>query len=523
MYFEHIKDLPVSIIIPYYRRPITLLQTLHTISLQTHELSLIEIIIVDDGSPASETPDISEFISTLEIKVLYQEDLGYRLSKARNLGISQAKHENIIILDCDLAVSRQFVERHLSVISAHEKSISVGFRDSQKVEDSQDPRIFKVQEPSKIGTFLRRDWRLTTHLDLDASYAESSASWTLCSGGNVAFKKSTFDDVGAYDERFTFWGGEDTEWAYRAYKRGYYFKFDPEVHAWHFDCRSFEYQENRYTDLSQKNKLLRSLVPAFENGYLDPIGEVPYVSIFITHYNKLEFLTEALMSIPKATGSRFEIVLVDDCSDCTLDEIKKQIPLDLEAKVRLFRFPSHRGVEECYAYAVRMCRGEYIAQLDADDYLLPSSIDLLIDTLKVSDKDLAYGKYKILDADGLRDGWVCKTATKEMRTLTGMYYHPLRVFRARALYRAGGMRILNLEAGVDFSLYSQLELHCEAIFCDVYTYVYRRVKNSITSEKYEKQVLAVKSVVNANAEHIYGAGNFILVQEGERLFRVTES
>lgn len=511
----------VSIIVPYYRRPLTLRQTLFSLVNQTHDMSKVEIIIVDDGSPPSERPDISRIDSSLNCKVLWQQDKGYRLSKARNLGIAYAEHENIILLDCDLAVSPNFITRHLRAISADTYTISVGLRDSRCVEPNFDASEFGHKDPSQIGEFLKLDWRVVTHFQNDYSYARSSSAWTLCSGGNVAFKKSAYLDIGPYDERFVFWGGEDTEWAYRAYKKGYYFDIDFDVNSYHFESRESEHQTDRYLELDRKNLLLRELVPAFESGYLHRDGEVPYVSVFVTHFNKLDYLTEALSSVPKATCTRFEIVLVDDCSDCTESEIRSKIPTDIEPYVNFVRLDCHVGAESCYAHALSLCKGEFIAQLDADDYLLPGAIDILIDRLKDTDTDIVYSKYKILEDGDLRDGWSCADSTRDMRLLSGMYYHPLRVFRSRVLCRAGGMRILGLSGGIDFSLYSQLEIVGEATFCDIYTYVYRQVDSSISSTNLEGQISGVETVVKANAEILFGEDGYSLRKIQNRLFEVT--
>jgi len=515
-----VSGMCVSIIIPYFRRPVTLRQTLLSLTNQIHSLDQVEVIIVDDGSPPSEAPDISQVQDILKCRVLWQEDLGYRLSKARNFGISQATHDNIIILDCDLAVSPMFISRHLKAIAQDERIISVGIRDSRCVEESIDESVFGTTHPSLIGDFLCHDWRIITHLGHNEAYAKSSAAWTLCSGGNVAFCLSAYLDIGPYDERFVFWGGEDTEWAYRAYKKGYYFDIDLDVHSYHFESRESEYQTDRYFELERKNLLLRDLVPAFESGYLHRDGEIPYVSVFMTHFNKLDYLAEALASVPKATCTRFEIVLVDDCSDCTEAEIRSKIPTAIEPYVNFVRLDHHTGVESCYAHALSLCRGEFIAQLDADDYLLPGAIDILIDRLKDTDADIAFSKYQILEDGSLRPGWSCADSTRNMRLLSGMYYHPLRVFRSRVLSRAGGMRSLGLSGGVDFSLYSQLEIVGEAVFCDTYTYVYRKVDTSISCVNIEGQISGVEVVVNANAKVLFGEDGYSIRKIRNRVFEV---
>ena len=40
-------------------------------------------------------------------------------------------------------------------------------------------------------------------------------------GGNVCFHKSLIEEVGGFDETFTAWGAEDTEFGFRVYNHGY--------------------------------------------------------------------------------------------------------------------------------------------------------------------------------------------------------------------------------------------------------------------------------------------------------------
>jgi chondroitin synthase len=513
------ESTPVSIVIPHYRRRKTLLHTLATLNNLNHNLSVLECIIVDDGSPPSEQPCLTHFESKIDIKVIYLEDQGYQVSRARNIGIQNAKHDIIIILDCDLGVEPSFVESHLLHLNRSESTISVGLRDSySKIsEKNSDPNSLNIEALKDSSNFIRTDWRIT-HIDYKNKNEHNY--WKLCSGGNIAFHKSLFANVGQFNEDFVFWGGEDTEWAYRAYKKGVYFEIHSEVKSFHFECFDDEFQIDRYKDISLKNNILQQLVPSLED-YKFTKGTVPFVSIFVTHYNKLEYLKECLDSIHIATSFRYEVVLVDDFSENVTDEMLQEvIPETIKPYVTLVRNEQNEGVEKTFKRAIKVCKGEFIAQLDADDYLLPNAVDTLINELNLHSADIAYGKHKILKDSILSDGWVCKDATREMRTLHGMYYHPLRVFRARAIHRVGGMRILGLEGAIDFSLYSQMELLCKAIFCDVYTYVYRQVENSITNTKFAAQVEGVRKVIEDNANRISSTKDYEIIQVEERLYNV---
>lgn len=512
-------DQSVSIVIPYYNRPITLKQTLFSILSVDYCLDKLEVLIIDDGSKPELSPKIEEFEDKLDIRCVFQKNLGYRVATARNLGVRVSKHDLVIILDCDLAVSKSFIQDHVTYISQSENVVSIGLRDSYKPFPHTKPQDFLVHEGSKLGVFKAHDWRIEK-LEKFPNDQDGNACWRLCSGGNIGFQKSLFYKIGEFDERFVFWGGEDTEWAYRAYKKGAYFGLLP-VNAYHFDSHTTEFQVDRYALVDQKNELLSNLVPIYNKNEKEK-GEIPYVSVFITHHKKLEYLEECLTSVAASTDYRFEIVIVND-SDCDVEKIVSCLPKELRSNIRLYHNSEHLGAEQSFKKAIELCRGEFIAQLDADDYLLTNAIDQLIYRLNRCDADIAYSKYKVLKDGILTEGWSCREATREMRLLRGMYYHPLRVFRARAIHRVGGFRTLGLEGAVDFSLYSQMELACEAVFCDIFTYVYRHVADSITNTKFASQVDGIRKVIEDNANLLSTTKDYKITQVKERLYDVAFS
>jgi chondroitin synthase len=455
----------------------------------------------------------------MDIKVISLEDQGYQLSKVRNVGIASSSYTNIVLLDCDLCVDKSFLKDHMRILSSRKGVISIGLRYSYSAPNVDPYQIVDLDYLLNNATLLSQDWRIP-HLERMRETECFFEYWNICSGGNIGFTKETFAMIGEFDERFVFWGGEDTEWAYRAYKKGMYFEVISHANAYHFDCYPQEYQVDRYEDLTKKNDLLNELVPAFEQCRFNQ-GDTPFISIFVTHYNKQEFLRECLNSILSATDFRYEVVLVDDCSErITEDALQDLIPESVKPYTKVTINTQNEGVEKTFKKAIELCKGEYIVQLDADDYLLPNAIDMLVNELNLHNADIAYGRHKVLKEGVLSDGWVCKDTTREMRTLNGMYYHPLRVFRARAIHRVGGMRILGLEGAVDFSLYSQMELACKTIFCDVFTYVYRQVEDSITSTRFEAQVEGVRKVIEDNANRLSTTKDYTITKVQNRAYHV---
>jgi len=518
------KSIQMSVIIPYYKRPTTLEQTLNSVLRNEYDLSLIEVIIVDDGSPAHLRPDISFYVARgLDIKYIWQPDEGYRVSAARNAGIQAAKYDNIIILDCDLAVQTKFFKAHSNVLKISTNVISIGLRDSYGVTHEMQTSEFLEKDPSLIGCFKKEDWRLTSSIKEYKGIEHSDSCWRLCSGGNIAFHKSIISKIGLFSEEFNFWGGEDLEWAYRAHKHGIYFHINYEAKAYHYDCRDDEYQVDRQLDEAKKEYLLKDLVPPYHSRESTE-GRIPYVSVFITSYNKANFITKAIESVALATNYRHEIVIVDDGStDETENKVRAIKPAPLQEIV--FIKNNHFGVEKTYSTCLSFCRGEFIAQLDADDELLPNSIDQLISQISGQPIDIAYGKYcRFINEETASElpthSWTYPRCDRYLSIYKGMYTHPLRVFKRRTLQRTGGLRHIGLEAAVDFSLYSQLLMIAYGVFVDTDTYRYRQTTDSISNSQLKSQDLATKLVIIDNVRRTIKSHNFIVEEVSHKTFEI---
>src|SRR5437773_2133492 len=77
----------VSLVIPHFNSRLLLERCLFGIMGQSYPLSLIEVVVSDDGS-ASELCGLQDlFRGSLNLKVLTQERKGFRLATVRNRGL----------------------------------------------------------------------------------------------------------------------------------------------------------------------------------------------------------------------------------------------------------------------------------------------------------------------------------------------------------------------------------------------------------------------------------------------------
>jgi len=124
------------------------------------------------------------------------------------------------------------------------------------------------------------------------------------------------------------------------------------------------------------------------------------LSIMVAAYNQEELIKRCLNSIP--VRDDIEVVIVDDFStDSTLDSIQSFIE-QTDLKVNLILHTENLGGAEAYNTCMDNCTGEYIYQIDNDDYLLTGNFERAMDELDGT--DIVYIKAQSNDGTVLETG-----------------------------------------------------------------------------------------------------------------------
>lgn len=253
----------VSVIVTTYNRPETLLLVLKSLLDQT--VPPFEIVIADDGSTEETKSLIDEFSKTADVNIIHawQEDKGFRAAKVRNLAISMCKaKEYIVFLDGDCVPLKHFIERYISL--AEQGWFCTGSRIlfSEKITG----RIIK--ESININDWKWSSWllarlsgdikRLLPLLYLgEGKWRYSSAdNWKKLRSCNMGIFYSDIKKVNGFDEIYTGWGREDSDFAVRLInaeiKRKDARFSVPVMHMWH--------QENDRSNLNENTQLLNSVI-----------------------------------------------------------------------------------------------------------------------------------------------------------------------------------------------------------------------------------------------------------------------
>lgn len=101
--------------------------------------------------------------------------------------------------------------------------------------------------------------------------------------------------------------------------------------------------------------------------------KTPRVSILLPVFNAAATLAETLQSIQAQSCEDFEVVAIDDGSE----DGSGDLLLEWSRRDRRFRalLSDHRGIVEAPNRGLALCRGAYVARMDADDRMHPERLE----------------------------------------------------------------------------------------------------------------------------------------------------
>jgi glycosyltransferase involved in cell wall biosynthesis len=124
---------------------------------------------------------------------------------------------------------------------------------------------------------------------------------------------------------------------------------------------------------------------------------MPKISVVIPTYNSAHFLGDAIRSVLAQTVGDFEIIVVDDGST---DNPKGVVDSFAERRLS-YVYQENRGPAAAYNRGFKLCRGEYVIFLDADDVLLENALEKWVQVLdNQADVGFVYGQVGMMGEDG---------------------------------------------------------------------------------------------------------------------------
>lgn len=201
----------ISVVVPTYNRCHLLSDCLRSLNEQTIGTSSYEVIVVDDGSIDDTPVVIEEFSRSSKVNLINLRQKNRGPAAARNLGIKSAAGQLVAFTDDDCEVTPDWLKRLVEGFT-DEKVGGVGGIGKQKTSGNINDYLYyeKILEP---GVMNGKVLYLVT--------------------ANACYRKKILEEVGGFDERIRFPGGEDPDLSLKILERGYQLRRNPECIVYH--------------------------------------------------------------------------------------------------------------------------------------------------------------------------------------------------------------------------------------------------------------------------------------------------
>lgn len=196
----------ISVVIPYYNDAVRLQAVLDGLDRQDYS-GEIEVIIADDGSTIPPDPKCSH-----PVRMVRQEDLGFRAAAARNLGAAAARHDVLAFLDGDTIPEPGYLTAAAAWVAGEPRCVVVGNR----LQDGRQPQ-----------------WLADVYRHSNNLAGADEGSWRFLISSVLTCSAELFAAVDGFDTSMVGYGGEDWELAWRLWQAGAVFVHEPAARAHH--------------------------------------------------------------------------------------------------------------------------------------------------------------------------------------------------------------------------------------------------------------------------------------------------
>jgi glycosyltransferase involved in cell wall biosynthesis len=204
------SDPSFSIIVPTFRRPDALRETLSALLRLDYDPDRYEIIVVDDGDDASAERVLASFGDRrVPVRLERQQRLG--AARARNRGARSAGGEFLLFCDDDMVLSPTDLRARVSAFERHgDVAVSARWEFS--------PAALSALRATPFGRY---------RIELERQFQDGAAGepladdpqslrMELVGAATLALARDRFLGIGGFDESFPLAGAEDQDFSMRA-------------------------------------------------------------------------------------------------------------------------------------------------------------------------------------------------------------------------------------------------------------------------------------------------------------------
>lgn len=418
---EKMSHETITIIVPIYNVESYLKECLDSIQQQTYPY--FECIMVNDGSTDSSVTIAEEYLSDKRFRLINQQNQG--LSAARNTGIQHVSESSSFVsfVDSDDFIHPTFLEKLIIHI---EEDVDLIEGSYETFKDGDKPQFY-LQPTNKIEIISKKEIiSKITSAELRVSVFPRLIRKSILSDQFFPIGW-TFEDLAVFPELVLFsrkWiKTQDIIYAYRIRENSItnssftesrldifkiLDKFDDLFKNEDFETKvlverlKFEHlfwHEKLYLPEGSRFKLLyeneleiiQKNIREYEKQYLYP----DLISIIVPIYNSEQYLRFCLESLLKQTYSNFEVILVNDGSTDSSEAICREF-VNLDNRLHYFE-QEQEGISSARNLGIECSKGEYITFVDSKDWVEEDYLDILYQTIRENNADIAISNYKEFD------------------------------------------------------------------------------------------------------------------------------
>lgn len=235
----------ISVIIPVYNRLEHLRANL--LCLLRQEEQPYELIITDDGSSQKITDFIKDLIpkAKFKIKHIYQEDKGFRKTRALNNAVKYAEGDLLVFCDQDLIFGEEYIKTIKENIKKNTFLMGRAYHITENEKNNILSKIEKINSYSELLNEVPRSYPKTIQKMLLEdkkrrllNYFKLSKRGIKLVGMSYALFRDDYIKVNGYDEKYIGWGEEDDDFGNRLYvakiKGKELITSNMQMHLWHY-------------------------------------------------------------------------------------------------------------------------------------------------------------------------------------------------------------------------------------------------------------------------------------------------
>ncbi len=252
----------VGCIVLTYNRSDALLAVLRSLARQCRPGDVV--VVADDGSRPEHVTALRAGLPRFDCRVVHawHPDVGFTISRARNLAVAQMDVDYLLFLDGDCVPTPHFLQQHLALARPGHfvtgSRVLLSERLTRQALRSGDD-LSQLSAGQWLRLRLQGDINKLTHLCRwpgAPGRERREFRWKGIRGCNMAMWREDFVAVNGFDESFHGWGHEDADIVLRLHQSGLArlsgYLGTEVLHLWHRENSRADEQANRQRVLARQ-------------------------------------------------------------------------------------------------------------------------------------------------------------------------------------------------------------------------------------------------------------------------------